>query len=402
MGETTLDSLEESRSDRQVLDRFVVDNAELERLESLLQKFNFFEAVNAVRVELRHSSFIAFLLDPSENHGLGDALLRKTLQSTLMRTNRPEVDLSPIEIDVWDLHDTVVLREWKNIDIVAYNEEHRLVAWIENKIDSSEHSGQLARYRSVIESHFSGWHQVGIFLTPDGANPSDDGYLPVDYSFICGLLEDLVLTRESTLGPDVATAIAHYTEMLRRHIVSESEVQRLAQMIYKKHKRALDLIYEHRPDLQLELAEHLKELLKKPNGLSLDHTSKAFIRFCHDSWDSHEDLGSGDGWTRSKRLVLFEFKNLANALRLALIIGPGPQEVRQRIFDGTRSMPELFRGGSKTLHRKWTTVWTRSFVSKRDFEDKDPQELKDKIDNEWMRFSERELPALVSAIESFV
>ncbi len=42
--------------------------------------FNIFEAMGATRQELRHSDFLAFLLDPHQTHGLGDALLRALLR----------------------------------------------------------------------------------------------------------------------------------------------------------------------------------------------------------------------------------------------------------------------------------------------------------------------------------
>ena len=44
---------------------------ELRSFESkfgLSNRFNLFEAVNMVRQEIRHSRFLAFLLDPSESH----------------------------------------------------------------------------------------------------------------------------------------------------------------------------------------------------------------------------------------------------------------------------------------------------------------------------------------------
>ncbi|MBI3980347.1 MAG: hypothetical protein HY331_19405 [Chloroflexi bacterium] len=50
--------------DRQALEVLVVDNPDLERLEALLDQFNISEAVGALRQELRHSDFLAFLLNP--------------------------------------------------------------------------------------------------------------------------------------------------------------------------------------------------------------------------------------------------------------------------------------------------------------------------------------------------
>ena len=53
------------------LERFVVDNDDLLALESLIGRFNIFDALDIARVEIRHSNFLAFILDPAESHGQG-------------------------------------------------------------------------------------------------------------------------------------------------------------------------------------------------------------------------------------------------------------------------------------------------------------------------------------------
>ena len=58
-------------TDQKALEAFLLDNPELAQLEVLLDEFNIFEAVGAVRQEVRHSDFLAFLLHPRERHGLG-------------------------------------------------------------------------------------------------------------------------------------------------------------------------------------------------------------------------------------------------------------------------------------------------------------------------------------------
>ena len=71
--------------DRKVLEAFAVNNLDLGRLEALLDRFNIFEAVGLVWQEVRHSTFLAFLLDPRASHGLGDAFTKRLLrvQSTI-------------------------------------------------------------------------------------------------------------------------------------------------------------------------------------------------------------------------------------------------------------------------------------------------------------------------------
>ena len=52
------------------MERFVVDNDDLLELESHIGRFNIFDAVGIAHVEIRHSNFLAFILDPAESHGL--------------------------------------------------------------------------------------------------------------------------------------------------------------------------------------------------------------------------------------------------------------------------------------------------------------------------------------------
>jgi len=170
--------------DRKALEDFVIDNEEFERLEALLDQFNLFEAIGVVRQELRHSDFLAFLLDPQQNHGLGDVLLKRVLQFVLSAGRSTSVPVTPIDLDVWSLNGAIVRREWQNIDILIIDELHRLVVIIENKIDSDEHSDQLSRYRTRVHDEYPGWNVICLYLTLDGESPTDNAYRAVDYGLL--------------------------------------------------------------------------------------------------------------------------------------------------------------------------------------------------------------------------
>ena len=115
-------------TERQLLESFLLENPELERLEKLLEEFNHFEAIGAVRQELRHSDFLAFLLDPNQNHGLGDLVAKRLLQQALKdapddttleegaNSNRRGASLTPLDIALLDLDDLQVRREWRHAD----------------------------------------------------------------------------------------------------------------------------------------------------------------------------------------------------------------------------------------------------------------------------------------------
>jgi hypothetical protein len=56
------DTTSDSATCQRLLEDFVVGNVDLQRLEILLRKFNLFEALKLVWVEVRHSDFLAYLL----------------------------------------------------------------------------------------------------------------------------------------------------------------------------------------------------------------------------------------------------------------------------------------------------------------------------------------------------
>ncbi|BCL83535.1 PD-(D/E)XK nuclease family protein [Ktedonobacteria bacterium brp13] len=396
-GETNLTNV-----DRKVLEAFVVDNPELEHLEALLEQFNIFEAIGAVRQELRHSDFLAFLLNPQENHGLGDVFLKRLLQKILVATQDVVVPITPIDLDIWSLDHILVRREWQHIDILLLDEAHKFAIIIENKIDSSEHSNQLLRYREQVRRHYPGWGIIGLYLTPDGESPSDEAremYLSMDYGFVCNILERLVESRASTLGADILTLLRHYTQMLRRHIMSESDIAELCRRIYQKHQRALDLIYEHRPDRQTTVQMILEKLIQETPDMVLDAHLKGNIRFVVQEWDV-PILLEGKDWTASHRILLFEFRNEVDSLKLILYIGPGPQETRQKLLDMALQKMPPFKPVHKTLRIKWNSIYQQPFLTAKSYEDASDDQLEAEIRKHWTAFLENDLPKIKAALKA--
>ena len=301
---------------------------------------------------------------------------------------------------VWSLDELVVLREWQNIDILLLDEPHHLAVIVENKIGTSEHTDQLARYWQTTATHYPGWRMLGLYLTPDGDIPSLESYLPVDYGIVCALLEQLAQSKASTLGTDVLTMIRHYTQMLRRHIVADSEIADLCRRIYRKHQRALDLIYEHRPDRQAAIQEVVVNLIKRQSGqLVLLAAAKSVIRFAPVAWSNIGPLLTGTGWPPSRHIIVFEFANGVNSLRLKLIIGPGPQAIRQQLFDLAVEHQAPFKPSSSALYPLWSTIYTRTFLAARDYE-ADDEQREAELHKHWDKFIADDLPAIVGVIDS--
>ena len=63
------------------------------------------------------------------------------------------------------------------------------------------------------------------------------------------------------LAPDVSLVIGNYIDVIRRDIVEDEKLIEVCNKIYAKHKRALDLIFEHRNDGRTQLADGIKATL---------------------------------------------------------------------------------------------------------------------------------------------
>jgi hypothetical protein len=354
-----------------------VQNPDLLRLESLLKRFNLFEAVGAVRHELRHSDFLAFLLDPNRNHGLGTAFLHRFLQAAL-------------DLDGVDLSRAYVLREWHHIDILVVDEASRLVVIIENKIDTGEHSDQLNRYRETFQSYFPGHQALGLYLTPNGDAPSSpEDYRAISYSLVCEIIEQTARDNQLALDAEVVMALEHYAQMLRRHIVSDSDIAELCRSIYKQHKQALDLIFEHRPDQQTQIGEYVKSLIQREDGLMLGDARKTWIVFSLKEWKQSPRFDT------ELFYIYFEFNNQPNELQIFCTIWLGDQTECQKILDMAKK--HRFTGCQPRL-RKHTCRLSIIQVLRPDDYEKAQEEVEALISEKWAAYLRDELPRMAQAI----
>ena len=393
-----------SEAQHEALERFVLDNAELMRLEELADPFNIFEALGIVRQEIRHSNFLAWLMNPAQTHGLGDSFLKGFLFKTSVEARMLGIEtISPVDVDVWDLTETEIRREWRNIDITLLDESRKFVCVIENKVFSSEHSNQLRRYREVVEAEFPDYTRHYVLLNVSGEEPSDsDYYVGVTYDEVCDVIERLLKMKASTIGDDVATMLSHYVTMVRRRVMPDREIQELCRRIYRKHQAALDLIFEHRTGRQAEIADALLELIEADPEFTLDVSNKTFTRFVPVSWDRPE-LQVAQGYTKTGRLLLFEFFISSqwnpNSLALRLTLGPGDENVRRRIHEAATKAGSPLEPDPRGLSTKWVKLLWKEILQPADYDDLDFEEIESRLHKEWSAFKSNELPVIIDLID---
>lgn len=360
----------EEKNKIKIINDLISDIDCLEPLHEWTDDINIFDILRLDRTEIRHSNMLAWLLNPNANHGLGDKLLKKFLIYATTGTDIQIMKgLSPIQIDLMELSDAIVWREKNSIDILLYSEQNKLIFAIENKIGTGEHSDQLNRYRQLLQEEYGeDVRYVLVYLSPDGLEPSDtDNWVSMNYQFVLDELNKLISIYK--ISEKSKMFIEDYIKAIRRSVIMDQNLKDICTKIYFKHKEALDLIFENKPDILTEITEYIVEFLKDNASkydieVWEDYTTN-LVRFTpKEISDLYGDMGSGE-WTHNGNFIGFEVQNYKDKdLTIKVVLGPIKSEytnIRQEIFD--RAIKNGYKMKGQTLRNKWKTIKTNTLVS---------------------------------------
>jgi hypothetical protein len=390
----------DNKLEKEILEEFIHDNRELEQLEEIIDEFNIFTSLDIVNNEIRHSNFLSWLMRPNESHGLGDYFLSFFLKRISFKASSLGIEGPSIfDVDSWSFDDAEILREWRNIDILIKCDNLNFICVIENKIYAKEHSNQLQRYKDIVQKEYPNYNKLFVFLSAEGDIPSESDYIPLDYDEIIKLIEHIIDNKKDKIGSELLAFISHYKEMLRRYVMKDSEIQEICRKIYKSHKKALDLIFEYKPDKLLDIYECLVNIIKKDPDLVLDDSSKTYIRFIPKNLDFIPKRG--EGWTKSKRILLFELNNNQNGVDLYFLIGPGLQEIREKLYGIAKENSGLFNKSNRSLTKVWFTIYKKSLAKFREYEDLEKSEMIGLFEEKLNKFKETDLPKLQRGLEKY-
>jgi len=236
------------------IENFIINNSNISNIEAHLNKFNPIRVMQMESMEIRHSAILGWLLNPIENHGLGDWFLKAFLTEALKGIS---YNTSALEVQSVNLMDANVFVEWNNIDIFIEVPNQKWAFIIENKIEASQSHNQLKKYRTFVEEYYKGAFRIsGVFLTLYDESPDDD-YSTIRYSDVYDLIEMLLHQNKDTLSDKVYNFIGYYQETIGRKCGMDSELvdmKNLAKQIYREHKSVIDFIYEHGKSTQFQYA----------------------------------------------------------------------------------------------------------------------------------------------------
>ena len=146
--------------------------------------------------ELGTSQLIAWLLDPEESHGLGNAFL-KAFVAEINNSIKQHEELNSDRLTLGDIGSATILTEQTikhygkkgRLDILLVSDKVCIV--IENKFGSKEHNNQLSFYqkyfsntrKNKLEKTFFVYLDVNMNV-PEMEHIAQKGWIPLDFSWI--------------------------------------------------------------------------------------------------------------------------------------------------------------------------------------------------------------------------
>jgi len=351
--------------------------SEFIQLDRMLKRFNVFTATDMRRREVKHTKFLAHLLDPHEAHGLGTRFLENFVFNLINEKGRETIDFFNLDLMNSEIRSEYSLEgkgnKGKTIDLLIlipslnHDSKNILIA-IEAKVDSKESPDQLKGYRDLIENKFE--HEFVnhyFFLTAHGEDPSDEEWVSVTFgNVVVPTLETLKQSYRDTISDYLLSIIDDYLEIMDGNSSLEDEANHLAEKI---PPAALALIKNLKPDAPIRSAQRIlqrkfstavdflkafsnnrrknvpakfEQLFKNPEIFFKHETSTlSYLRmsFCDPENESFLKSICGQSttrWLSSKHHLAFEFflvdskKDKKINVQLKLTLGPTNDDFLQR------------------------------------------------------------------------
>jgi len=210
-------------------------DSEYLRLRSKFAEPNLFLILDNASYEIRHSSFLGWLIDPEESHGQDSYFLLQLLDSLGRK-------------DFFYNESVQVKRELEQIDLLVYSK--RAVLVIENKTRSKDSAGQLSRYRKTIEKKFPDHVKQFVYWTLNGDPPADSNESQYWHSY--SYKEFLIILKRACL--DVASLrtrrlIMDYVDALELGFLPSEEYVDIAKLVLARCSDELSDYFSNSPSL---------------------------------------------------------------------------------------------------------------------------------------------------------
>lgn len=197
---------------------------------------NIFKILKLQNYEIRHSNYLAWLLDPKKSHGLNNTFLKKIFETIGKKVEIPDFFEVHTEYPVPKKYEG---RKKGRIDILIIADN--FVCVIENKYGSKEHNKQCKRYKAFVNEEFKQKDKIFIYLDifPKDKKLFEEGQPLCDYELVT--YEDLLgvlppdLYKEPKNDNEIAinTIFHQYREILNSNYKILNDNDKLSKKIKK-------------------------------------------------------------------------------------------------------------------------------------------------------------------------
>jgi hypothetical protein len=377
-----------------------ISSNSLLRLESELNKLSIFKnrpsflsALGAVKSELKHSNFLAFLLDPSQKHDLKDRFLKALLAEINQHTKVNPGMLAGLH--ALDLTETVVYRERYGIDILLLNPHLQFAIIIENKTGTREHDNQLERYWRTVTREYPWLKSQGILLSVDGRQPSERHYIGVPYNAVCVAGERLLRIVGNAVPNWTRNYLAEYMYAIRREFVGDPNVLDLAWKISVQFKDELEFLDDNSPNQHIR--QKLLSLIEGVSLLQVERDTTNEVSFSLADWNASDSLTNRKPEPYKSKIV-FWFDLSGDRVDLLLSPDPDARKVEDQLFSLFAKRSDAFQTREVFEREGWKVIWSRRFVSPDDFDRKTRTEIMKQLEVRWHLFLRTDLARLRTVI----
>lgn len=276
-------------------------------------RFNIFKVLKLDNSEIRHSNFLAWLLNPEETHNLGYKFIKEFFESYA------DIDWSKEEFI--NVETEVLTNKNRRIDILITGKNFLCV--IENKYGSCEHDEQCKHYKNFIysnENYKNIPNKYFVFLDiemPDEKilNEVLKDYYPITYRKIYSILKNIIKNQpDNKIEIEI---IKQYTLILKeKYSMLDENIKKECRKIYDEHKEVYEALKEFERDFQTDMYNIMKSVVNEDNnlinddrnGFGYDNNTGAGVRFI--TKDIQKDyLLWNDKNTRHRLFFMIEYKN---------------------------------------------------------------------------------------------
>lgn len=309
-----------------------------------------FDILGIMRNENVHSNFLAWLLNPEQNHGLNNYPIRKFLETLVMslfdcQYAKEKINLFPeylidyIITGNYEVIDVNVEREKvidnsKRIDIfidltIKINNEDskitNLKIILENKVYSKEHSEQTIQYYEWAYTNFKDDSElIFVYLSPISNSELHDlseqqcqckEYIQINYQYLVNYI--LEPCKMQQLPPEASSLIDNYLRCLSYPSMDEGSIKNggLVMAVNERERKLLLDFWEGNKPLLLAMLNVLKddEDIDEQERENMDNMINTI--YTKSSKDYSKCLFKGNRYAKSK-LVLAVMKEYVNSTKV--------------------------------------------------------------------------------------